>query len=97
MPRMVELYEVSFDFNTFVFCERADAAAFAGLLCKGVKSSAAADPLNPQARVTLSQVEPRMRRVFVPVSEGACVVNFGRRLKAARPGLSDETRKVIEA
>lgn len=88
MARMVELYEVSFDFHTFVFPDGADAAAFAGLLCRGLASSAAANPANPRARITLSPVEPRLRRVFVPVSEGACIANFGRRLKAAGPQLS---------
>lgn len=83
MARMVELYEVSFDFHTFVFPDGADAAAFAGLLCRGLASSAAANPANPRARITLSPVEPRLRRVFVPVSEGALVAHFGRRLKAA--------------
>ncbi len=96
MPRLVELYEVTFDFNTFVFVELGDAEAFTGLLCRGVKSSAAANPLNPQARVTLTPVEPRMRRVFVPVSERACLVNFGRRLKPAVHCMDHEQRKVIE-
>lgn len=97
MARMVELFEVSFDFNVLLFTEQTDASAFAGLLCRAVKSSAAANPLNPEARVTLSQVEPSMRRVFVAASAAACLNNFGRRLKAARPCLLEETGKVIEA
>ena len=97
MARMVELFEVSFDFNVLLFAEQSDASQLAGLLCKAAKASSAANPLNPQARVTLSPVEPRMRRVFVPVSEAVCLNNFGRRLKAARPCLLEETGKVIEA
>ncbi len=90
MARMIELFEVSFGFNVMLFEDRGDAAAFAGLLCKGAKAEAAANPLNPQARVTLSLVEPSLRRVFVPVSERACICAFGRRLKSAGPKIIAE-------
>lgn len=86
MPRMVELFEVSFDHHFFLFSTEIDATAFAGSACKGVSVASACNPLNPQARIDLRTIEPRMRRVFVPQSERACICAFGTRLKAVQAG-----------
>ena len=93
MPRMVELFEVSFDHHFFLFVNEGDASAFAGAACKGVSVSTACNPLNPQARVDLRPISPTMRRVFVPQSERACICAFGKRLASATPKMIEEENR----
>ncbi len=84
MKRQVEMFEVSFDFTMLLFADQADAAAAVSALSRGAYMSAASNPHNPQARIDLYPIEPKMRRVFIPVSGSACAGAFGKRLKPAR-------------
>lgn len=83
MKRQVEMYEVSFQHHILMFAAQDDAAAAASALSRGAYVSAACNPMNPQARVDLAPIEPKLRRVFVAASERACVGAFGSSLKAA--------------
>lgn len=96
MPRMVELFEVSFDHHFFLFVSESDASAFAGSACKGASVSSACNPLNPQARLDLRPIEPTMRRVFVAKSERACICAFGTRLASAKPKMIEEEMQHVE-
>lgn len=90
MKRQVEMYEVSFEYHFMLFATQADAAAAASALSRGAYVSAACNPSNPQTKIDLAPIAPTLRRVFVPVSERACIGAFGVRLKPA-------DRRLIEA
>ena len=83
MKRQVEMYEVSFQHHILLFAAQADAAAAASALSRGAYMTAACNPMNPQARIDLVPVEPKLRRVFLAASERVCIGAFGQRMKPA--------------
>lgn len=92
MKRMVELFEVELNQSFFVFDNAAVAQSFSAAAVKGVQSVTACNPLNPDMRVELRPVEARVRRVFVPQSERACVCAFGRPLRPVKTAMLSEVR-----
>ena len=92
MKRQVEIFEISFNYHTLLFASQTDAEAAATALTRGAYVSAAANPLNPAAKIELLPVEPKIRRVFVPVPERVCIATFGKRLKSATPELVEARR-----
>lgn len=78
-----ELWEVSFGYTTLVFTRPDHALAAARALAFGAVVGGAADPAHPERKVTLSQVECSVRRVFMPVSVRTCIAAYGKRLPPA--------------